>query len=70
MGAASCPTSRCTARGGGESRRHRYDCARVPRAETLSKLWGDGTQNPHWTYIEDIVEGTIWPRKINDGNGD
>src|SRR5580704_5542852 len=32
------------------------------------EVWGDGTQIRNWTYIEDIVEGTILAgEKINDG---
>ena len=32
------------------------------------EVWGDGTQIRNWTYIDDIVEGTILAgEKINDG---
>jgi len=32
------------------------------------EIWGDGTQIRNWTYIDDIVEGTILAgEKINDG---
>jgi nucleoside-diphosphate-sugar epimerase len=32
------------------------------------EVWGDGTQIRNWTYIEDIVDGTILAaEKINDG---
>ncbi|HEV1994804.1 MAG TPA: NAD-dependent epimerase/dehydratase family protein, partial [Candidatus Acidoferrum sp.] len=32
------------------------------------EVWGDGTQIRNWTYIEDIVEGTILAgEKISDG---
>jgi nucleoside-diphosphate-sugar epimerase len=32
------------------------------------EVWGDGTQIRNWTYIDDIVEGTIRAgEKINDG---
>ncbi|HKN60775.1 MAG TPA: NAD-dependent epimerase/dehydratase family protein, partial [Candidatus Acidoferrales bacterium] len=32
------------------------------------EVWGDGTQIRNWTYVEDIVSGTILAaEKINDG---
>ncbi len=31
-------------------------------------VWGDGTQIRNWTYVDDIVSGTILAaEKINDG---
>src|SRR5215470_11697748 len=36
--------------------------------QTPFEVWGDGTQIRNWTYIDDIVEGTILAgEKINDG---
>src|SRR5439155_8323791 len=49
------------------SRRHRHDRARVHRSDPF-EVWGDGTQIRNWTYIDDIVEGTILAgEKIGDG---
>src|SRR5256886_10045815 len=32
------------------------------------EVWGDGTQVRNWTYIDDIVEGTVLAaEKIDDG---
>jgi len=34
------------------------------------EVWGDGTQIRNWTYVEDIVEGTVLAaEKIDDGTG-
>lgn len=34
------------------------------------QVWGDGTQIRNWTYVDDIVEGTILTaEKIDDGTG-
>src|ERR1700693_332552 len=36
--------------------------------QTPFEVWGDGTQIRNWTYIDDIVEGTILAgEKIDDG---
>lgn len=33
------------------------------------EIWGDGTQIRNWTYIDDIVEGTILAgEKVSDGS--
>src|SRR6202140_3873731 len=42
--------------------------ARAFLGQNPFEVWGDGTQIRNWTYIEDIVEGTILAgEKINDG---
>src|SRR5438552_1710100 len=42
--------------------------ARAFMQQNPFEVWGDGTQIRNWTYIEDIVEGTILAgEKINDG---
>lgn len=42
--------------------------ARAFLTQNPFEVWGDGTQIRNWTYIEDIVEGTILAgEKINDG---
>src|SRR5207302_1453191 len=36
--------------------------------QTPFEVWGDGTQIRNWTYVDDIVEGTILAgEKIDDG---
>lgn len=42
--------------------------ARAFLGQSPFEVWGDGTQIRNWTYIDDIVEGTILAgEKINDG---
>jgi nucleoside-diphosphate-sugar epimerase len=42
--------------------------ARAFMGQNPFEIWGDGSQIRNWTYIEDIVEGTILAgEKINDG---
>src|SRR5947199_8395320 len=42
--------------------------ARAFIGQSPFEVWGDGTQIRNWTYIDDIVEGTILAgEKINDG---
>src|SRR5207244_6086320 len=42
--------------------------ARVCLGENPFEVWGHGTQIRNWTYIDDIVEGTILAgEKIDDG---
>jgi nucleoside-diphosphate-sugar epimerase len=42
--------------------------ARAFVRQTPFEVWGDGTQIRNWTYIDDIVRGTILAaEKINDG---
>src|SRR5256886_2638443 len=42
--------------------------ARAFLGQNPFEVWGDGTQIRNWTYIDDIVEGTILAgEKINDG---
>src|SRR2546430_17256096 len=42
--------------------------ARAFIEQTPFEVWGDGTQIRNWTYIDDIVEGTILAgEKIDDG---
>jgi UDP-glucose 4-epimerase len=42
--------------------------ARAFLKQSPFEVWGDGTQIRNWTYIDDIVEGTILAgEKINDG---
>jgi len=42
--------------------------ARAFLGQNPFEIWGDGTQIRNWTYIDDIVEGTILAgEKINDG---
>ena len=42
--------------------------ARAYVGQNPFEVWGDGTQIRNWTYIDDIVEGTIRAaEKINDG---
>ena len=53
--------------GSGKSRRDCHDRPGLPWTKPF-EVWGDGTQIRNWTYIEDIVEGTILAgEKINDG---
>ncbi len=42
--------------------------ARAFMGQNPFEIWGDGSQIRNWTYIDDIVEGTILAgEKINDG---
>src|SRR5258708_14469362 len=42
--------------------------ARASLGQNPFEVWGDGTQIRNWTYIDDIVEGTILAgEKIDDG---
>ena len=42
--------------------------ARAFLGQNPFEVWGDGTQIRNWTYIDDIVEGTIVAgEKIDDG---
>jgi nucleoside-diphosphate-sugar epimerase len=42
--------------------------ARAFLGQNPFEIWGDGTQIRNWTYVDDIVEGTLLAaEKINDG---
>ena len=44
--------------------------ARAYSKQDPFEIWGDGTQIRNWTYIDDIVNGTLLAaEKITDGRG-
>lgn len=68
MGAASCRYFTVYGPRGVENHAVIAMIARAFLTQNPFEVWGDGTQIRNWTYIEDIVEGTILAgEKINDG---
>jgi UDP-glucose 4-epimerase len=68
MGAASCRYFTVYGPRGVENHAVIAMIARAFLGQNPFEVWGDGTQIRNWTYIEDIVEGTILAgEKINDG---
>jgi nucleoside-diphosphate-sugar epimerase len=68
MGAASCRYFTVYGPRGVENHAVIALIARAFLGQNPFEVWGDGTQIRNWTYIDDIVEGTILAgEKINDG---
>ena len=68
MGAASCRYFTVYGPRGVENHAVIAMIARAFLGQNPFEVWGDGTQIRNWTYIEDIVEGTILAgERINDG---
>jgi len=68
MGAASCRYFTVYGPRGVENHAVIAMIARTFLGQDPFEVWGDGTQIRNWTYIDDIVEGTILAgEKINDG---
>jgi nucleoside-diphosphate-sugar epimerase len=68
MGAASCRYFTVYGPRGVENHAVIAMIARAFLGQNPFEVWGDGNQIRNWTYIEDIVEGTILAgEKINDG---
>jgi nucleoside-diphosphate-sugar epimerase len=68
MGAASCRYFTVYGPRGVENHAVIAMIARAFLGQNPFEVWGDGTQIRNWTYIEDIVEGTILAgEKISDG---
>lgn len=68
MGAASCRYFTVYGPRGVENHAVIAMIARAFMEQNPFEIWGDGSQIRNWTYIEDIVEGTILAgEKINDG---
>src|SRR3989475_7566222 len=68
MGAASCRYFTVYGPRGVENHAVIAMIARAFLGQDPFEIWGDGTQIRNWTYIDDIVEGTILAgEKINDG---
>src|SRR3984893_16019906 len=68
LGAASCRYFTVYGPRGVENHAVIAMIARAFIRQTPFEVWGDGTQIRNWTYIDDIVEGTILAgEKINDG---
>lgn len=68
MGAASCRYFTVYGPRGVENHAVIAMIARAFLGQNPFEVWGDGTQIRNWTYIDDIVEGTILAgEKINDG---
>src|SRR5437660_3145342 len=68
MGAASCRYFTVYGPRGVENHAVIAMIARAFLGQDPFEVWGDGTQIRNWTYIDDIVEGTILAgEKINDG---
>jgi nucleoside-diphosphate-sugar epimerase len=68
LGAASCRYFTVYGPRGVENHAVIAMIARAFIGQTPFEVWGDGTQIRNWTYIDDIVEGTILAgEKINDG---
>ena len=68
MGAASCRYFTVYGPRGVENHAVIAMIARAFLGQNPFEVWGDGTQIRNWTFIEDIVEGTILAgEKINDG---
>ena len=68
LGAASCRYFTVYGPRGVENHAVIAMIARAFIKQTPFEVWGDGTQIRNWTYIDDIVEGTILAgEKIDDG---
>jgi nucleoside-diphosphate-sugar epimerase len=68
LGAASCRYFTVYGPRGVENHAVIAMIARAFLKQNPFEVWGDGTQIRNWTYIDDIVEGTILAgEKINDG---
>lgn len=68
MGAASCRYFTVYGPRGVENHAVIAMIARALLKQNPFEVWGDGTQIRNWTYIDDIVEGTILAgEKISDG---
>lgn len=68
IGAASCRYFTVYGPRGVENHAVIAMIARAFIGQSPFEVWGDGTQIRNWTYIDDIVEGTILAgEKINDG---
>ena len=68
LGAASCRYFTVYGPRGVENHAVIAMIARAFIGQSPFEVWGDGTQIRNWTYIDDIVEGTILAgEKINDG---
>jgi nucleoside-diphosphate-sugar epimerase len=68
MGAASCRYFTVYGPRGVENHAVIAMIARAFLRQNPFEIWGDGSQIRNWTYIDDIVEGTILAgEKINDG---
>src|SRR5256714_4211682 len=68
MGAASCRYFTVYGPRGVENHAVIAMIARAFIGQNPFEIWGDGTQIRNWTYIEDIVEGTILAgEKTHDG---
>ena len=68
MGAASCRYFTVYGPRGVENHAVIAMIARAFLGQNPFEIWGDGSQIRNWTYIDDIVEGTILAgEKINDG---
>jgi len=68
LGAASCRYFTVYGPRGVENHAVIAMIARAFIEQTPFEVWGDGTQIRNWTYIDDIVEGTILAgEKIDDG---
>src|SRR5438132_10800373 len=68
LGAASCRYFTVYGPRGVENHAVIAMIARAFIAQTPFEVWGDGTQIRNWTYIDDIVEGTILAgERIDDG---
>jgi len=68
MGSASCRYFTVYGPRGVENHAVIAMIARAFLGQNPFEIWGDGSQIRNWTYIDDIVEGTILAgEKINDG---
>ena len=68
MGAASCRYFTVYGPRGVENHAVIAMIARAFLGQNPFEIWGDGSQIRNWTYIDDIVEGTILAgEEINDG---
>jgi nucleoside-diphosphate-sugar epimerase len=70
LGAASCRFFTVYGPRGVENHAVIAMIARAFVGQNPFEVWGDGTQIRNWTYVEDIVSGTILAaEKIHDGTG-
>src|SRR5258708_24214642 len=68
LGAASCRYFTVYGPRGVENHAVIAMIARAFICQTPFEVWGNGTQIRNWTYVDDIVEGTILAgQKIDDG---
>ena len=68
LGAASCRYFTVYGPRGVENHAVIAMIARAFIRQNPFEVWGDGTQIRNWTYVDDIVSGTILAaEKINDG---